>query len=516
MRRGFLLSVPKPSPPLPPPSSSSSSESSDRLSSLPDAILLEILSLLCTDEIVRTGILSRRWRGLWTRSPVLHLARNYSVSFVERVDVDLPSVTDLLLTQCSSNPKIVSASFPLSNDPAASLRADRCIRFASARSVERLSFNPILLGRLRVPMPPSLFGCHSLTELRLNSCSISSSSVPPRKKKMCFFPTLRTIILTSVSIDDAQMEALLENCPVLESLSLSSIREITRLVIRAPHMRHLMVYGCGGLVRVELVEAPEMRRLMYNGDVSRIGNLEGKVPKVEEVALVSTKGVPFKNPAGWRRLVGAVATARILSVSSWFFKFPLTTFGPGGQEVVFKNLKELHWWPVYHKSPGALGEFWSAEKISTSSLRALLSMLRDCPSLEQLCIRATYNLEHEHDDMYWIMRPFSSRQYHAEELSLNIDSVGYEFPCLKTVNIAEFSGRKVEMKLVKFIAEKAVALESVNLHYVEDIQSELEGIRRVFTSIHKASPHATISFSEFDEDKVCSKHEHMWYDYVVV
>ncbi|KAL6657899.1 hypothetical protein ACP70R_005679 [Stipagrostis hirtigluma subsp. patula] len=63
----------------------------DRISSLCDDLLLKILVLLPLVEAIRTCILSRRWRGVWTRLPRLELddgaARAAGVEgFVDLVD----------------------------------------------------------------------------------------------------------------------------------------------------------------------------------------------------------------------------------------------------------------------------------------------------------------------------------------------------------------------------------------------------------------------------------------------
>jgi hypothetical protein len=53
----------------------------DRLSDLPDGVLLHILSFLNTKHVVRTCVLSKRWKHLWKRIPtlILHSSRFSSV-----------------------------------------------------------------------------------------------------------------------------------------------------------------------------------------------------------------------------------------------------------------------------------------------------------------------------------------------------------------------------------------------------------------------------------------------------
>ncbi|XP_057772059.1 putative F-box protein At1g49610 [Salvia miltiorrhiza] len=54
-------------------SQDSESDSLDRLSELPDSLILSILSLLSlTRDVVRTTVLSKRWKDLWTTVPCLY------------------------------------------------------------------------------------------------------------------------------------------------------------------------------------------------------------------------------------------------------------------------------------------------------------------------------------------------------------------------------------------------------------------------------------------------------------
>jgi len=66
-------------------------------------------------------------------------------------------------------------------------------------------------------------------------------------------------------------------------------------------------------------------------------------------------------------------------------KFPLVKEFHSG--VVFENLKELHWWPVYKRFPFQLSGPWRSEGFTVRSLRSFSKMLGLCPSLEHLCLK---------------------------------------------------------------------------------------------------------------------------------
>jgi hypothetical protein len=52
---------------------SKNEEREDRLSDLPDGVLLHILSFLKTKHVIRTCVLSTRWKYLWKHVPTLIL-----------------------------------------------------------------------------------------------------------------------------------------------------------------------------------------------------------------------------------------------------------------------------------------------------------------------------------------------------------------------------------------------------------------------------------------------------------
>ena len=57
----------------------------DRLSALPDNLILRILSPLRTEDVIYTSFLFKRWRYLWKMVPNLKFDSYYSYSFSEHV-----------------------------------------------------------------------------------------------------------------------------------------------------------------------------------------------------------------------------------------------------------------------------------------------------------------------------------------------------------------------------------------------------------------------------------------------
>ncbi|KAK4268295.1 hypothetical protein QN277_024972 [Acacia crassicarpa] len=89
----------------------------DRISDLPDPLLLHILSFLPAEEAVATSLLSKRWRPLWRSLPAIDFKTEkfrYIKSFLQFVDkmlklVDLKSVKKFVLNvDCHKAPQKTS------------------------------------------------------------------------------------------------------------------------------------------------------------------------------------------------------------------------------------------------------------------------------------------------------------------------------------------------------------------------------------------------------------------------
>lgn len=56
----------------------------DRISELLDAIILHILSFLCTLDAIRMSIVSKRWRSMWTLVTVLDFCDSGDIHIIRK------------------------------------------------------------------------------------------------------------------------------------------------------------------------------------------------------------------------------------------------------------------------------------------------------------------------------------------------------------------------------------------------------------------------------------------------
>jgi hypothetical protein len=103
----------------------------DRISGLDDDVLLHILSLVGdARDAVRTGALSRRWLGLWTRVPALRFAsRSVSTADLERF---VSFVNGVLARRSQSDCAIESLAISYAADNEHSSLGNRMPRFLCA------------------------------------------------------------------------------------------------------------------------------------------------------------------------------------------------------------------------------------------------------------------------------------------------------------------------------------------------------------------------------------------------
>ncbi|KAK1279434.1 FBD-associated F-box protein [Acorus gramineus] len=215
----------------------------DRISALPDNLILRILSFTGTKSAVRTGLLSKRWRSLWTSVPVLdfdHQEFWYPDDFeklIEQMVLDEGRVPFFhqRAERMSIDEFVLFVNATLKRCAKTDLRRFRLyakglvdprqvsawINYAISRHTadlelelpthEHMSCN-IFKGCSE--LPSSIFKCKSLTSLKLRMTQCWFFNTPATVK----LHGLVTLHLDAIVWRDDSLENVLSKCPNLETL----------------------------------------------------------------------------------------------------------------------------------------------------------------------------------------------------------------------------------------------------------------------------------------------------------
>ena len=236
-------------------------EEQDRISYLPDDILIRILSLLPTKEIARTSLLSKAWRKLspfsslsvlMFQSPDFFHSRrkNFDVSsFINAID------SSLRLRQKDVN--LVRLRLRLHLDDIKSL-IDSWIDAALERKVKELDL--YLLPR-SIPepygLPAKIFSTTTITVLSLEQCRLEICGDVD-------LPALRKLCLRKILCDEQAIRQLISSCPLIEDLDIVSCGKLKKLHVSGlANLHRLVVTCCYNLRRIE-IDAPSLQYFMYD------------------------------------------------------------------------------------------------------------------------------------------------------------------------------------------------------------------------------------------------------------
>lgn len=211
----------------------------DMISNLPDPVLQLILSRLQgTEEVIRTSILSKRWRYLWTSVPSIDIdyTRRLKPSKIFKKNRFKDFVYWVLL-----NKTLDLDSFRLWCSNYYNMSTIRqWIHVAVMRKVKLLDL--MFCSREEsedIEVPHCLVTCSSLEVLRLClfECALCLPSITG-------FPALRVLELNNVRLEKCDLvKRFLESFPLLEELSLIDciVFEWQDLCISSPKLKNLRI-----------------------------------------------------------------------------------------------------------------------------------------------------------------------------------------------------------------------------------------------------------------------------------
>lgn len=239
----------------------------DRLSELPDDILVPILSVLTLKEAGRTSVLSKRWRYLWKFTTgsldfdgeglvktSLKFKRYRFVKMVNRV---------LKLHQGHTIDEF-RVCFDV-NGMKFKSDIDNWISFSLRKKVKRLllEFKPIMSGFR-----------YTLTMKFLHESS----------SKLLCGDFLTDLCLSNVEVTGEVLDCVLSNCPSIEVLRVEGSQSLVEFKPSCPlpKLKHLMI-SCCSFLRIVEISAINLVSFKYCGKVTRM--LLGDVPNLVEMYL---------------------------------------------------------------------------------------------------------------------------------------------------------------------------------------------------------------------------------------
>ncbi|KAL5727014.1 hypothetical protein ACHQM5_000250 [Ranunculus cassubicifolius] len=418
----------------------------DRISFLPDGIILQILSYLKVQEAVSTCVLSKQWRYQWTFIPNLCFDFDfYTESHMQALDQCIKQYQGQELQKF-----YVETVWKAELD-----MIHRWLDFAVERNVKDLTIQ----GKW-FTVPEALFSCQRLQSLAFICCYLH------RPSDIKCFDSLRHLSLYNVKDYDGAVDSILSKCHRLKTLLLSTSPEPKPLTfsVSLPELRTLHItLTCN----VFMLRGPKLQFLQVYG---RIDKMDIKnTPLLTDVRFGFQE--EYKEPSMSIDHLGGImnyiANVKTFLITEHVFKL-YAAYVSKAARVVFPNCKALH---LQH-----------VKDILT--VNSFAHFLLDFPSLEELHI--TFWEENEGDQL--------DHDPLEEDVKL-MDLFGNVriFKHLKMVTMMYISGCPKQMMLIKFLLEKAVKLEMLHLHLLKVAKDKKE----LFLELPKVSQDLMINL--YDE-----------------
>ncbi|KAK8570041.1 hypothetical protein V6N13_002743 [Hibiscus sabdariffa] len=275
----------------------------DRLSGLPQDLLVRILCLLSLKEALRTCVLSRKWRDL---CQFFSGSLNFDASktlksdpkkLLKERDGYVESINRFFSSHKAGTIDELRVCFDLTQQHKRYI--DRWIEIALVKKCERLEldFEPCRLNHRR-----------DSENYRLGH-KFSSSSETRFLTGLC---------LKHVNVSGRILESFLSNCPLLETLHVSHSEELTHISVCGSSLRlklkHLHVSFCKCIKSIEVC-APNLVTFEYRGEENMTVHIDLKyVPHLCDVSYAGQWDFPRVNDRS-KSIPSCLATSQLVNLS---------------------------------------------------------------------------------------------------------------------------------------------------------------------------------------------------------
>ncbi|KAL3653053.1 hypothetical protein CASFOL_002734 [Castilleja foliolosa] len=401
----------------------------DRLSALPDGILIHILSFLGLKKSVVTSVLSKRWKFLWTELPRFEFKENRKER--DKISKFVAMVNRTLRIRRGAHLEKFYVNFRYDESLASDVNS--WIDFVLKDKVKEVCLH------LRFVSEDELYG---LPERMYSNSSLIRFSV-----QGCVMDTLTKIewqCLTRLEIKESTLqqhviENILLGCPVLHALRLEDCLGFNCLDIKSQNLYELRVYDRGDGENGALeISAPYLHMLdiSYNPEMAKL--------VLKNIKSLVTAEINFSDYL----MTNWMPTDGIQSATNELFEIlkDVKELKLGGNLFwVLSDFVVHGWQPSVSRRKCLTIDTFSGYGNSFSVLFALLKF---SPNLERLA-----------------MRVFEADAYPRDDAAT--DDLDFDLLHLKTVTITEFAGPpyfgEPILTVVRTFLKRAIALEEMTI-----------------------------------------------------
>ncbi|XP_021758566.1 putative F-box/LRR-repeat protein At1g56400 [Chenopodium quinoa] len=322
----------------------------NRLSLLPETILITIVSLLPIKDAVRTSILEKQWRYLWRSIPHVEINERLFATPLTGFDqqhsnIKLKGQNHKFIREfhflefglkwlLHEKFPIPSFSLTFSNPQNWEDKIEKLIRLALKRNTKSLELDfsclsweeklPLADSTLeKFDLPNFVYYYTHLESLKLVSCRFMDD------KFTTIGRTLKSVTLAWVSIEDVStLRRLLLSCPKIEYLSLSKCFDETDYVIESNTLETLVIDKCVDLLSLTIV-ATNLINFKYCGEVVQFGIIVSDKLQTADLDFGFVGMFVEEHGEQIVRLLDCLSPARSLIVSSYVMQvLPLVDVNP--------------------------------------------------------------------------------------------------------------------------------------------------------------------------------------------
>ncbi|KAL8053401.1 hypothetical protein ABFX02_05G068400 [Erythranthe guttata] len=422
----------------------------DRISHLPDDILVDIISLLSLKEAVCTSVLSSRWHNLWKHIYRLNFDPHSSLqkgtqqgfeSCKEKRETYVKWVNSVLRKHKAAILKDFVIRLRLSRTFQKDV--NRWINFAIVRHVQRLELDL------------------TTDNWSLINCSLPQELLTQNTSSEIDFKFLKILCLKSVDVTEEDMKFFQSKCPMLEELVVDrSLKLVNVEVCGGPSLvlKHLELTRCYDLKSVK-VSTPNLTLLSIHGCESCLKSVKITAPNLTSLTLQKVESLFLENvlrlvEVSICRAYSQVSTAVALSAFACCgFQLEILTVEMKSFEETFLptilQLPKLKKLVVF-----VMGDELFDSRNRYPSDTGLTNLMKAAPNLREFVL----NMQYPDTLMFNFIR-YDNIQRFSHRHHLQVQSFIHQQ--LKVFKFCGYCGVPNQVEVLKNVIEKCVALEKV-------------------------------------------------------